>query len=167
MSRQLDSMLQELDTEVAPSRDLWPAIEKGLDRSPLPAAPRRSWFPWAMAASLLVTTLGGFLGGRLSSPDPQAPLLGALAQIQQQHEAQRQRLVTRQTPALVQAGTTPGELASTEALASIRSAEQELFDALKQQPDNPELLQLWLWVQQRELDLMQKQQLRHQRLQQL
>ncbi|WP_028108700.1 hypothetical protein [Ferrimonas futtsuensis] len=167
MSRQLDSLLQELDTEVAPSRDLWPAIEKGLDRSPLPAPSRPSWLPWALAASLLITTLGGFFGGRLSSPDPQAPLLDVLTQIQQQHDARRQRLVTRLTPAMVQTGTTPGELASTEALASIRSAERELFDALKQQPDSSELLQLWLWVQQRELDLIQKQQLRHQRLQSL
>ena len=167
MSRQLDSMLQELDKEIAPGRDLWPAIENGLDRSPVPAAPQRPWLPWALAASLLVTTLGGFLGGRLSSPDPQAPLLGVLAQVQMQHDTRRQRLDTRQTPTQLQAGSAPGELASTEALASIRSAEQELYTALTQQPDNPELLQLWLWVQQRELDLIQKQQLRHQRLQQL
>ncbi|TKB49386.1 hypothetical protein FCL40_08610 [Ferrimonas sediminicola] len=167
MSRQLDPLLQELDREISPSRDLWPAIEGRLDRSPLPATPRRPWLPWAMAACLLLTSLGGFLGGRLSRPAPHAPLLGMLELLQQQHQTQRQQLAPWGTGTLQLTSTLPGDQAATEALASIRGAERELFEALQTQPDNRELLQLWLWVQQRELDLINKQQQRHQRLQHL
>lgn len=165
MSRQLDSTLQALDREITPGRDLWPAIERSLDRSPPAAAPRRPWL--ALAAGLLMATLGGFFGGRLSGPDPQTPLLSALTEIHRQHDTQRQRLLGQLAPAMAGVGATPGNLASAEALTSIRSTEQELFDALRQQPDNPELLQLWLWVQQRELSLIQKHRQRHRRLQHL
>ncbi|MGL5410652.1 MAG: anti-sigma factor, partial [Shewanella sp.] len=43
-----------------------------------------------------------------------------------------------------------------QGLSELRLASTQVFQALQTDPTNKQLWQLWLWVQQRELDLLQQ-----------
>ncbi|WP_028114015.1 hypothetical protein [Ferrimonas kyonanensis] len=168
MSHKLDDLLDDLQPEITPQRDLWAGIERQLDRAPLePKAPKptaRPWLPWAMAASLLVTSLGSFWLGQQQGGNQDQQFQMMLQLMANQHQQQRQRLQSRFELSQFETVNDSQSDAEGSGIQTLRDAAEQLIAALKQDPYNPDLLELWLWVQQRELELMQKQQQRQQRL---
>ncbi|MBY6188136.1 hypothetical protein KUV89_16070 [Marinobacter hydrocarbonoclasticus] len=159
----IDPLRQNLPEELTPGRDLWPAIERQLDR---PAVPQRA--PWLRVASVLLPLLFGALlglgGGYWAGANPnqnQATMLAMIDVMARQHDAQIARAQSRYLT------VSDRPQASSEGEQTLKQASKELLQALRQDPFNPALLELWLWVQQKELDLIQSQQQQQRRLHQL
>lgn len=167
MNDRLDQLIEGLPQERQPHHDLWPNIEAQLDRAPVepPVAPSksapRSWVTWALAASVIVCSSASFWLGSQQGLSQGQQLIATLAA---QHQIQLNNLKERQ-----QSFRHAGYAANAEqaGLDSLRETAQELRQALEQDPADTQLLTLWLSVQQRELQLIQNQQHRQQRLQQL
>ncbi len=159
----IETLRQALPDQLPPQRDLWPAIERQLDR---PMLPQRS--TWQRVAGLMLPLLlGALLGlgggywagqGRGQNPDAMLAMIDVMAR---QHEAQLSAVQSRYLTVADQ----PAQ--PSEAERTLQQASKELLQALRQDPFNPALLELWLWVQQKELDLIHSQQKQQRRLQQL
>ncbi|MBL4680423.1 MAG: hypothetical protein JKY88_06830 [Pseudomonadales bacterium] len=54
LSLALARELRQLNPEMEPSRDLWPAIERGMAQYVQPTKKRLNWMPYSVAASLLI-----------------------------------------------------------------------------------------------------------------
>ncbi|WP_417764098.1 hypothetical protein [Shewanella chilikensis] len=150
----LEQLIEQLPREKTPERDLWPEIAARLEQSQPPKAAKSSngWRNQAIACSLLLVFLLGYQG--LQQPqsrvDPQ--MLAMLEQLQYQHQQQ-----VKQLEASVNFGqwqkvsmTTP----LSRGIDELREAATQIFQALKQDPTDQQLWQLWLWVQQREIELL-------------
>lgn len=87
--------------------------------------------------------------------DDQQALHTLLAQIAQTHQAQ---VTTLESPTALVWQTSRFSAPLTQGLAELRLASQQIFQALQSNPTDKQLWQLWLWVQQRELDLLQQNQ---------
>ncbi|MBY6018876.1 hypothetical protein [Ferrimonas balearica] len=159
----IESLAQNLSDELPPQRDLWPGIERGLDRprsEPKPTWQRVAGWLTPLLLGTLLGLGGGYWVGNKPGQDPQA-MVAMLEVMARQHEA---RLANARQP-FFQVGEQEGK--SSEGEQTLKQASQELLQALRQDPFNPALLELWLWVQQKELDLIEQQQQQHRRLQQL
>ncbi|MBY5993511.1 hypothetical protein [Ferrimonas balearica] len=161
----IDTLLSQTASELKPQRDLWPGIERQLDQ---PGGQALAPSPWARVAGfalpLLLGALLGLGGGYWAGQGPdrgQEAMLTMITVMAQQHEAQIQAAQSR----YLTIGDTSGE--PGEGQQTLKQASKELLQALKQDPFNPALLELWLWVQQKELDLIHSQQQQQRRLQQL
>ena len=51
---QLAREIRQLDTEMEPSRDLWPAIERSIYDNPQSTMRKIDWMPYGIAASILI-----------------------------------------------------------------------------------------------------------------
>lgn len=54
LSLALAREIRQLDPEMTPSRDLWPAIERGMEQHVQPTKIPINWMPYSVAASLLI-----------------------------------------------------------------------------------------------------------------
>lgn len=159
----IETLRQALPDQLPPQRDLWPGIERQLDRPVTQPQP-----PWQRVASLMLPLLlgtllglgGGFWAGQSKGQDPQ-PMLAMLDVMASQHQAQ---VLAAQSRYLT---ISDRPAAPSEGEQTLQQASKELLQALRQDPFNPALLELWLWVQQKELDLIHSQQQQQRRLQQL
>ncbi len=157
----MNSVLKELPRSYEPVRDLWPGIERALDRPVSP--PTRSW---ALAASILLSiVLGAGLGVSggywFGTQQQNQTMVSMLTVMSQQHEDQ-----LKSSQSEYQIIVNQEKQPISEGLETLRNARNELFQSLMQDPSNTSLLELWLWVQQRETELISEQKLRHQRYQQ-
>ncbi|GAA4897105.1 hypothetical protein [Ferrimonas pelagia] len=141
----LEQLGQHLPKTLTPQRDLWPGIAQRIAPA---AVPTRRPAPWPLAACLLL----GFLLGTLFPPQswqtPASPSWDTeqvLAMLERQHQ-RRQDQLSHRLPRL--------HSASHRDIEVLRGGSQELLQAIRMQPDNLALLELLLWTQQRELELM-------------
>ncbi|SHI23177.1 hypothetical protein [Ferrimonas marina] len=139
----IERRLQQTPDNLAPQRDLWPEISQRLQ----PASPRTA--PWALAASLLLgVVLGGVGGVQLSQPaTPSLQVEPLLMALQQQQQSERARLQARYTHSI----------SNNADLALLQQASDEIAQALLAQPDNTALLEMLLWAQQREIEILEQQ----------
>ncbi|MFQ6370910.1 hypothetical protein [Shewanella sp. YIC-542] len=150
----LDEMLRQLPEELTPQRDLWPGIARRLDASEK-TQPQgiAHWKQFAIACSLLL--LGG-VGHHLwlqSSPaETPSQMLGMMAQLQAQHQQQVQFL---EQHGHYQQWQHIGLTAPiSQGVDELRSASEQIYQALQKAPQDTQLWQLWLWTQQREIELL-------------
>ncbi|MDB6085231.1 MAG: hypothetical protein JWN43_3112 [Gammaproteobacteria bacterium] len=140
----LDGLLAKLPRNVAPSRNLWPAIAAGVESKP------RSFGPLAIAASLVVGCMAGALmwavlhGRPPEHGDPAATAIRAVSFDEPrdpQYLAARADLVKSFRERL--ANLDPQTRAKIEAsLALIRQAHEDIRRALVDEPANPVLERL-------------------------
>lgn len=166
----LQQLIDDTPKTLTPERDLWQGIEKRMDK-PLasqPAsrqAPRLQGAQWAIAATIVLAVLFGFytqapvktsLPEQIASQaaDDEQVLQALLSQIAQTHQAQVTSLA--QTPTVVAWQTSRFSAPLEQGLAELRRAGEQIYQALQANPTDKQLWQLWLWVQQRELDLLQQ-----------
>lgn len=166
----LQQLIDDAPKTLTPERDLWQGIEKRMDK-PLasqPAsrqAPRLQGAQWAIAATIVLAVLFGFytqapvktsLPEQIASQaaDDEQVLQALLSQIAQTHQAQVTSLA--QTPTVVAWQTSRFSAPLEQGLAELRRAGEQIYQALQANPTDKQLWQLWLWVQQRELDLLQQ-----------
>ena len=155
-----------------PTHDLWQGIEKRMDK-PLVSQTRQSQNgrQWVIAASFIMLVALGYsqlpyfnqlttqqteLAQNSAMPEQQgdAALQLLLTQIAASHQAQVDNL--EQTTNALAWQTSSFSAPVEQGLAELRRAATQIYQALQANPTDKQLWQLWLWVQQRELDLLQQ-----------
>lgn len=150
----LDEMIEQLPKELSPQHDLWPAIARRLDTAPVRHRGwHSSWKQFAVACSLLL--LGGF-GYRLWFSEPQAvsdpQMLAMMAQLRQQHEQQVNFIEKNSHFNQWQHASLTAPL--SRGVDELRTASDQIYQALQKDPKDQQLWQLWIWAQQREIELL-------------
>ncbi|AAN56818.1 anti-sigma factor [Shewanella oneidensis MR-1] len=173
----LQQLIANAPKELAPEQDLWQAIEKRMDKplqftfAPAQTRPKQG-AQWAIAATVVLAMFFGFNHlnpeKALLSGSEQAEQIASqqtsnehalqtlLSQIAQTHQTQVANLT--QTPATVVWQTSRFSAPLEQGLVELRQAGEQIFQALQANPTDKQLWQLWLWVQQRELDLLKQSQ---------
>lgn len=150
----LDEMIEQLPKELTPQRDLWPTIARRIEQAqPQRSSWQGSWKQFAVACSLLL--LGGF-GYRLWFAEPQAvndpQMLAMMAQLRQQHEQQVNLIEKNSHFNQWQHASLTEPL--SRGVDELRTASEQIYQALQKDPKDQQLWQLWLWAQQREIELL-------------
>ena len=170
--QQLERLINSAPKEMSPTHDLWQGIEKRMDK-PLVSQTRQSQNGrlWAIAASFIMLVALGYsqlpyfnqlttqqpeLAQNSAMPEQQedAALQLLLTQIAASHQAQVDNL--EQTTNALAWQTSSFSAPVEQGLAELRRAATQIYQALQANPTDKQLWQLWLWVQQRELDLLQQ-----------
>ncbi|MGE6433385.1 anti-sigma factor [Shewanella baltica] len=170
--QQLEQLINSAPKEMSPTHDLWQGIEKRMDK-PLVSQTRQSQNgrQWAIAASFIMLVVLGYsqlpyfnqlttqqteLAQNSAMPEQQgdAALQLLLTQIAASHQAQVDNL--EQTTNALAWQTSSFSAPVEQGLAELRRAANQIYQALQANPTDKQLWQLWLWVQQRELDLLQQ-----------
>ncbi|MCS6118283.1 anti-sigma factor [Shewanella baltica] len=170
--QQLEQLINSAPKAMPPTHDLWQGIEKRMDK-PLVSQTRQSQSgrQWAIAASFIMLVALGYsqlpyfnqlttqqteLAQNSAMPEQQgdAALQLLLTQIAASHQAQVDNL--EQTTNALAWQTSSFSAPVEQGLAELRRAATQIYQALQANPTDKQLWQLWLWVQQRELDLLQQ-----------
>lgn len=170
--QQLEQLINSAPKAMLPSHDLWQGIEKRMDK-PLMSQTRQSQHgrQWAIAASFILLVALGYtqlpsfnplttqqteLAQNSAMPEQQgdAALQLLLTQIAASHQAQVDNL--EQTTNALAWQTSSFSAPVEQGLTELRRAATQIYQALQANPTDKQLWQLWLWVQQRELDLLQQ-----------
>ncbi|MFP8843368.1 anti-sigma factor [Shewanella baltica] len=170
--QQLEQLINSAPKGMSPTHDLWQGIEKRMDK-PLVSQTRQSQNgrQWAIAASFIMLVALGYsqlpyfnqlttqqpeLAQNSAMPEQQgdAALQLLLTQIAASHQAQVDNL--EQTTNALAWQTSSFSAPVEQGLAELRRAATQIYQALQANPTDKQLWQLWLWVQQRELDLLQQ-----------
>lgn len=173
----LEHLVASAPRQISPTHDLWDKIENRLD-VPLQQPNPPLWRALTIACSVLLIASLSYLGWRnvgiessslqsaqlttqAIAPVPNAltasqdaPILALIAQIDATHQAQMQALVSNSYTVNWQQSqySSPVE----NGLQELQRAGKQIYDNLRLNPTDKQLWQLWLWVQQRELELLQQ-----------
>ncbi|WP_372932660.1 anti-sigma factor [Shewanella putrefaciens] len=166
---QLEQFIANAPKALVPKQDLWQTIEKRMDK-PLhlnvnTPTPTRHLLPqWAMAAAIVLAVFWGFqyqretpnasLTAQSTSAESDKALQTLLTQIAATHQGQVDALEHSVNAPLWQTSHFSAPL--EKGLSELRQAGLQIYQALQANPTDKQLWQLWLWVQQRELDLLQQ-----------
>lgn len=146
-SNKLQRLIDELPREVAPARDLWPGIVHAINHH---AVAHVAYRPYALAASLLlVFGLSVYFG--LTQPGPAVgnPEIDAyIASLQTEHRLSREAMLVEYREQ--QAWSPDWE----DQLHELEQAENVIYDALRHDPNNRELLSILRNVQDKQLKLI-------------
>jgi hypothetical protein len=143
----LNEELQNLQRDIAPSRDLWPGIDHAINSSNTYAVPK----PLAIAASiLLVVSLAFSAGLYLNRPlDNRRDATALIALLQSDHERNKQALLVEYENQTALAPDWEGQMEQLE------QAEEAIYEALREDPDNIELLKILRQVQTKQIELIE------------
>ena len=145
--------LADLPSELTPERDLWPGIEKAIAVTPQlsPQKNQKRYMPVAWAASVaLAAVLTWGLVGPVDN-NMQAPVdLVSVMELE----------FNNQKSVMLASFGQPNILALPQdmqvQLTSLENARKSIIEALKEQPNNSDLLNLLRFTQQQELNLLEK-----------
>ena len=144
--QQLNEELRNLRKDIPPSRDLWPGIEHAINSNTI-AVPK----PLAVAASILLVVSIAFSGGLyFSRPQPDGQAMASLvAMLQSEHERNKQALLVEYQD---QTALAPDW---EEQMQQLEQAEEAIYEALREDPENIELLKILRQVQTKQIDLIE------------
>lgn len=151
----LQQQIDALPKEIQPERDLWLGIEKAIGQQPNARPIANKKMPLAWAASVVAAVLLTWYSTEFSQPinEPNgAATLNVVAQMQQHFEQQKSFMLTSfGQPSL-------NELSPEmqDQLAQLESAQRAIEKALAEDPNNTDLINLLRWIQQQELDLIER-----------
>ncbi|ATZ73809.1 hypothetical protein CWC33_08900 [Idiomarina sp. X4] len=148
----LESLIEQTnDKAPAPQKDLWPGVESRIQLKRTVAKPVRAFWYGAVAASLAILT---FLGGwQLSLNETNQPT-SALYKIAQKMNSDQKQQVAQLKSGYLQSGYQYDASQLLSELDELEMAREEITRALKNSPSEPELLDLLIWVNQQELNLI-------------
>jgi hypothetical protein len=178
----LDSLIKSLPLEMQPTTDLWPAIAAKLP--PQSQQKKHLVRPWLIAASVAVFCMLTILlwqrpdgnsllpqtatitttvpGATLNTEATlaESTLVELVDQIALTHQTQLDVFNQNQYTVSWQLSSTdaPQQIQSdiSQALAELDTASKQVQAALKQQPTNQQMWQLWRWIMQRQITLLQQ-----------
>ncbi len=151
-TEQLDELISNATRELTPQRDLWAQIERRLD-APLPQR-RNYWRPLAIASLIVLSVVGGNQLMQQSEQVSSPQLLLTLAAIKEQHQQQVAQLQSQTI--LVGWKNSPYGDPVEQGIAQLREAAELIYNNLRLNPTDKQLWQLWLWTQQREIELVKQ-----------
>ncbi|WNC71711.1 hypothetical protein RGQ13_16555 [Thalassotalea psychrophila] len=150
--QQLQTQIDNLAKDIKPERDLWAGIEHAIEHnSQQVSAPKKPHFaPYAWAASVALAVL--LTWNINTNTSVQVAEVSAIDVIQQQYSQEKNSmLVTFGEPDLKEL---PVEIQSQ--FNELDSARKSLINALADDPNNADLLNLLKWTQQQELNLIEQ-----------
>ncbi|MGB0893635.1 MAG: hypothetical protein ACPGUD_04450 [Parashewanella sp.] len=163
--KQLDALLRDLPKGIKPQNDMWRGIEQRMDVGIKDNTDSKK-YNWQMfaAASLLLFSVA-LSWQWLFAPDAQnlqanSVMLQLIDQLQQQHQKQVQAydITVEKVEWRSQTDLKP----INNGLKEVREAAAQVIKQLKSTPNDKQLWELWLWVQQKELELLNQKQSIHQ-----
>lgn len=158
----LSQLINQAPKDIEPQKDLWHDIEKQLDKPEFHqvqnnAKPSPVFKRLAVASiALMIGLVGSYMWQQKASLlTPKAPsaLLATLSEIKNQHQLQVAQLTQHQ---LTNWQATEIGLPLEKGIEQLRKAAEQIYQALQQTPNDKELWQLWLWTQQREIELLRQ-----------
>ncbi|WP_163938078.1 hypothetical protein [Paraferrimonas sp. SM1919] len=152
----LNEQLEQLPKAMQPSRDLWPSIAAKLDKPAQTSSNQNPWQWVAIAASMaLVSVLSFNMGKSQIVEQDNSQMLAMLELINNQHQTQVQQYQAKvQLTSWGQLSQEPVDAGLTE----VRTASDEVFKTLLAQPDNQKLQKLWLWLLEKEREILRESQ---------
>ena len=169
----LDTLIAQAPKTLIPPAPLWDKIESRLDTA-LTDTPRESHSLRALAIACSVLLIA-FLSYQVSKPEsiplaqvqPTSPLqiedtktgktddlLALILQVETEH--QRTITALEDNTYTINWRESAYSHPIENGLNELRQAAQQILQHLKTAPSDKQLWQLWLWVQQREIDLLQQ-----------
>lgn len=143
----LQELIDVLPREITPARDLWPGIDHAINA---PSSAAVSYRPYALAASvLLMLGLSLYYGARQPIPVLADPAIEQyISGLQSEHDRSKQAVLIefQQQQALYPQWE--------DQLHELEQAENVIYDALRSDPDNRELLSILRDVQAKQLKLI-------------
>jgi len=150
--QELQARVDDLPQEMSPERDLWSGIERAIQsKAQEPdSSNKKLVMPLAWAASVVAAVLLTWVSFTPNSGVEQSQSLVAV--MQDSFEQQKQTLlvsfgrpdISKLPPAM------------QEELSKLASARASIEKALRDDPDNADLLNLLRWTQQQELDFIEQ-----------
>jgi hypothetical protein len=160
--RRLLAEAAALPREKSPQRDLWPGIRAQIGSR----AAFGSWLPLAVAAALVLAVAGGyFLRGGPGAPSPARPAepIARPVSVASSTLADAEDDYDRASAALLAAlherrdSFSPETIASVEKnLAVIDTALAEVREALRRDPENPELTRMLAATHRKKVDVLRR-----------
>lgn len=138
LDKRLTQEVDNLSPELAPSRDLWVGIEKAINQ---PAQQRQNKTPWLVAASVVLAVTVGWFSNQQATLKQDS----LVASIEANFAMQKQAVSLQYTNV---------KPISPESAAEFAKARETILAALAEDPNNPALLEILKYTQQRELELM-------------
>lgn len=138
LDKRLMQEVKDLSPELAPSRNLWLGIEKAINQ---PATKRLNRTPWLVAASVVMAITVGWFSHQQADIEKNS----LVASIEANFALQKQAVALQYTNA---------KAISQEEAAEFTKARTMILEALADDPNNPALLEILKYTQQRELELM-------------
>ncbi|WP_076414490.1 hypothetical protein [Shewanella sp. UCD-KL12] len=167
--QKLASLTSDLPKELSPQKDLWDQIEQRLNvplqeniNPKYPAKRNTSWYLLAASLMLFAVLIGSQLPFEIKDSLPlmtntskdHSELIATLENIQLAHEMQVSEL--KQAASLINWQSSPYSSPVETGIEQLRQAAQQIYQALMQNPTDNQLWQLWLWAQQREIELLRQ-----------
>lgn len=158
---QLDDLVNELDKDIAPKRDLWAGIEQAIEKTPqLPAqddvvntSPGKSpYSQWRKVAAMFapVALVTGIWLGVPSGKDTELTEPSWLTPVTASFELQKKQLLQRVNDSQV---ISPNW---RQTLVELELAEKSLKKALIHQPEDPALMKMLTQIHKQQLELINK-----------
>lgn len=144
--RSLQRAIAQLPRAESPQRDLWPGIQHAINET----APARAWKQHAaLAASLLLILAASLQFGRVE-PGPGVAGIerDVLVALQSEHLHSKQALLVQYQD------EAPLYRDWETQMQQLEKAEQVIYNALREEPGNLELLKMLRLVQQKQLNLI-------------
>ena len=150
---QLDTLIANASKELTPAHDLWPQIERRLGTTI--TSQNRYWRPIAIASLVLLSMIAGqqYVTTSFMAPQ-QSPLLTTLESIRAQH--QQQVLELQNQVQMVNWQNNPYGRPVEQGVEQLKAAAEQIYRTLQLNPTDKQLWQLWLWTQEREIDLIKQ-----------
>ena len=161
--RKLDQMIASHEPELTPRRDLWRGVEAAINHAELDAqdgqktstkrasAKGRHWsVGWAVAASLLVAITVLLISPWQTQAPGENSHMALVELLVNEHQQQRQMLLTSYQTA----GYQTASMNLNDDLDQLRKANETIQLALAEDPQNRSLIELLVWVQRQELELL-------------
>ncbi|WP_133407897.1 hypothetical protein [Parashewanella tropica] len=157
--KQLDELIDALPNEMAASPSVWQRVQQEIDAKPIRKAPQL--LPWALIASVVLTAILSWKlfdheSLMLKPESKSSAILALIDNIERSHQQQVSQL--QQSMQLVAWRENPEFSPFKKGLGELRQAMIEVIKQLKQQPQDKQLWDLWLWMQQQELNLLGQEQ---------
>ena len=149
----LTKALAELPNEIAPERDLWPGIEKAIAITPQLSGDvsKKRLVPvaWAASVALAAVLTWGIMAPDLASDQSSIDLVSVM-----ELDFKEQRSVMLASFGQNNISALPQDMQLQ--LNALEKARKSIIAALKEQPNNGDLLNLLRFTQQQELNLLEK-----------
>jgi len=143
----LSEEINNLKRDIAPSRDLWPGIDHAIYSNTI-AVPKSL----AIAASIMLVVSVAFSAGLYFNrplPNDSQVLASMISMLQNEHERNKQALLVEYQNQTALAPDWEGQMQQLE------QAEQAIYEALREDPQNIELLKILRQVQTKQIELIE------------
>lgn len=142
----LNEELKNLEREIAPGRDLWPGIDHSINSNTI-TLPKYV----VVAASILLVVSLAFSGGLyFNRPFQENQGMNELiALLQNDHQRNKQALLVEYQGQTALAPDWEGQMQQLE------QAEEAIYEALREEPENIELLKILRQVQTKQIELIE------------